>query len=80
MTPKLQLLAVEDSETDAELVARSLVKAGLIVDIQRVETESDFVSALQKRTPDLILSDFSLPQFNGLRAPHSAPPAALPQR
>jgi diguanylate cyclase (GGDEF)-like protein len=68
MTPKLQLLAVEDSETDAELVARSLVKAGLIVDIQRVETESDFVSALQKRTPDLILSDFSLPQFNGLRA------------
>src|SRR5580704_17291431 len=68
MTPKLQLLAVEDSETDAELVARSLVKAGLIVDIQRVETEPGFVSALQRRTPDLILSDFSLPQFNGLRA------------
>jgi diguanylate cyclase (GGDEF)-like protein len=68
MTLKLQLLVVEDSETDAELVARSLVKAGLIADIQRVETESDFVSALQKRTPNLILSDFSLPQFNGLRA------------
>jgi len=68
MTPKLQLLAVEDSETDAELVARSLLKAGLIVDIQRVETEPGFVSALQRRTPDLILSDFSLPQFNGLRA------------
>ncbi len=68
MTPKLQLLAVEDSETDAELVARSLGKAGLTFDIQRVETESDFVSALQRRTPALILSDFSLPQFNGLRA------------
>ncbi len=68
MTPKLQLLAVEDSETDAELIARSLGKAGLTFDIQRVETESDFVSALQRRTPALILSDFSLPQFNGLRA------------
>jgi diguanylate cyclase (GGDEF)-like protein len=68
MNPKLQLLTVEDSEPDAEVTARALRKAGLIVDIRRVQTEHEFVSALQERTPDLILSDFSLPRFDGLRA------------
>jgi CheY-like chemotaxis protein len=65
---KLQLLSVEDSEPDAEVTARALRKAGLIVDIRRVQTEHDFMSALRESTPDLILSDFSLPQFDGLRA------------
>jgi diguanylate cyclase (GGDEF)-like protein len=68
MNPTLHLLAVEDSEPDAELITRSLRKAGLIVDMRRVQTEHEFVAALQQRTPDLILSDFSLPQFDGLRA------------
>ena len=68
MNPKLQLLVVEDSEPDVEVLARYLLKAGLIVDIRRVQTEHDFVSALQDRTPDLILSDFSLPEFDGLQA------------
>jgi diguanylate cyclase (GGDEF)-like protein len=68
MIPKLQLLTVEDSKNDAELVERCLLKAGLIVEIERVQTEREFVSALKKRTPDIILSDFSLPQFDGLRA------------
>jgi diguanylate cyclase (GGDEF)-like protein len=68
MKLKLQLVMVEDSETDAELVARNLAKAGLNVDIHRVQTEPDFVQALQTVGPDLILSDFSLPQFDGLRA------------
>ena len=68
MKLKLQLVMVEDSETDAELVARNLAKAGLNVDIHRVQTELDFVQALQTVGPDLILSDFSLPQFDGLRA------------
>ena len=68
MTGKLQLVMVEDSDTDAVLVARNLAKAGLDVAIHRVETESDFVRALQTIEPDVILSDFSLPQFDGLRA------------
>ena len=68
MTGKLQLVMVEDSDTDAMLVARNLAKAGLDVAIHRVETESDFVRALQTIEPDVILSDFSLPQFDGLRA------------
>jgi diguanylate cyclase (GGDEF)-like protein len=65
---KLRLVMVEDSDADAELVARNLAKAGLDVDIHRVETEPDFVRALHKIEPEVILSDFSLPQFDGLRA------------
>jgi diguanylate cyclase (GGDEF)-like protein len=68
MTPKLQLVIVEDSEADAELVARNLTKAGLDVVIHRVETEEHFVAALQSIRPQVILSDFSLPSFDGLRA------------
>lgn len=68
MTGRLQLVMVEDSDTDAVLVARHLTKAGLDAAIHRVETESDFVRALQTMEPDVILSDFSLPQFDGLRA------------
>jgi diguanylate cyclase (GGDEF)-like protein len=68
MTAKLQLVVVEDSVIDAELVARHLAKAGLDVVMHRVQTESELVSALREKQPDLILSDFSLPQFSGLRA------------
>jgi diguanylate cyclase (GGDEF)-like protein len=68
MNTKLQVVIVEDSVTDAELVARQFAKAGLDVVLHRVQTESAFVVALRKVRPDLILSDFSLPQFNGLKA------------
>jgi diguanylate cyclase (GGDEF)-like protein len=68
MTSTLQLVVVEDSAADAELLKRSLSKAGLDVAIRRVETETDFVRALSEVKPDLIISDFSLPMFDGLKA------------
>ncbi|HTV95403.1 MAG TPA: EAL domain-containing protein [Steroidobacteraceae bacterium] len=64
----LQIVIVEDSAADAELVARSLSRAGLSYSLHRVQTESEFVSALSDNKPNLIISDFSLPQFDGLRA------------
>lgn len=68
MDTTLRLVLVEDLEADAELVAWHLAKSGLNCAIHRVQTESAFVAALRTQTPDLILSDFSLPQFDGLRA------------
>src|SRR5271170_7754276 len=68
METKLRLVLVEDLEADAELVAWHLAKGGLHFDIHRVQTESEFISALRDHKPNLILSDFSLPQFDGLRA------------
>jgi DNA-binding NtrC family response regulator len=68
MVPSLKLLHVEDSRADHELIARHLARAGLECVIVRVETEHEFIAALKQATPDLILSDFSLPQFSGRRA------------
>src|ERR1700722_394646 len=68
MRTQLKLVVVEDSVADAELLARHLAKAGLHCAINRVQTEPEFIAALHEDKPDLILSDFSLPNFSGLRA------------
>src|ERR1700759_4753918 len=68
MKSQLNLVVVEDSVADAELLSRHLAKAGLNCIINRVQTEPEFVAALHRIKPDLILSDFSLPNFGGLRA------------
>ncbi|HEY2464077.1 MAG TPA: EAL domain-containing protein [Steroidobacteraceae bacterium] len=68
MKTQLKLVVVEDSVADAELLARHLAKAGLNCAINRVQTEPEFIDALHRDKPDVILSDFSLPNFSGLRA------------
>jgi diguanylate cyclase (GGDEF)-like protein len=68
MKSQLKLVVVEDSVADAELLARHLARAGLNCIIDRVQTEPEFIAALHRVKPDLILSDFSLPNFGGLRA------------
>jgi len=68
MQPQLQLVMVEDSAHDAEIMARHLARAGLSCVIHRVQTESEFTAALLAGKSDIILSDFSLPRFDGLRA------------
>lgn len=68
MKTQLKLVVVEDSVADAELLARHLAKSGLNCEISRVQTEPEFIAALHRIKPDLILSDFSLPNFGGLRA------------
>ena len=80
MTAKLQLVVVEDSVIDAELVARHLSKAGLDVVMHRVQTESELVSALREKQPDLILSDCSLPAVQKLDCGHLVSSPSLPPR
>ncbi len=63
----LHVLIVEDSADDAELMTLRLEEEGFRLDWQRVETEEDYRAAL-KSWPDLILADWSLPNFSGLRA------------
>ena len=68
MTREIRLLLVEDLATDADLSVHELNKAGLLCTVCRVETESDFLDALQSFSPDVILCDFSLPRFDGTTA------------
>jgi two-component system cell cycle sensor histidine kinase/response regulator CckA len=67
MATTLKILMVEDSPDDAELIIRELRRAGYHPDWTRVETEKDFLHAL-KNPPDLVISDYSMPQFDGLQA------------
>jgi len=63
----LRVLIVEDREADAELMLHALRHDGFDPSWQRVDIEQDFLAALDP-PPDLILADWSLPQFSGVRA------------
>lgn len=63
----LRVLLLEDSVQDADIIQQELDRAGFDIDCQRVETEADFRSALDTN-PNLIIADYQLPQFDGLRA------------
>jgi len=67
MEQELRLLILEDVAAEAELTVRELERAGLACVWRRVESETEFRAALREQ-PDIILSDFSLPQFDGMAA------------
>jgi PAS domain S-box-containing protein len=64
----LRVLVVEDSEDDTILMLRELRRAGFEPVSERVETAASMSAALESRSWDLILSDYSLPQFGGVAA------------
>lgn len=68
MEDELRILILEDSESDAGLVIRTLKKANFVFDNIRVDTREEFIEALDNYMPHVILSDHSLPQFNSLEA------------
>ena len=64
MSRSLRVLIAEDNPADVELVIRQLRKAGFDPDWRRVETGEEYLKALDP-PPDIILSDYSMPQFSG---------------
>ncbi|HXS21397.1 MAG TPA: response regulator, partial [Steroidobacteraceae bacterium] len=64
----MRLLILEDVVAEAELTVRALEAAGLGVVWRRVETEMEFRAGLRDLRPDIVLSDFSLPRFDGMSA------------
>lgn len=63
----LRIVHLEDDPFDRELVAHSLRADGIDCQIVTADTRAAFESALADR-PDVILSDMSLPDFDGVTA------------
>lgn len=64
----LRILLLEDLKSDAEIIALKLRKLKWTHDIKHVTNKNDFIHALETYQPNLILSDYSLPQYTGMQA------------
>jgi PAS domain S-box-containing protein len=64
----LKILMVEDVSSDAELIKREIKKSNIQFIELIVETKDAYIKALQEYNPDLIISDYSLPSFDGMQA------------
>ncbi len=64
MTEVLRVLQIEDSESDAALIARLLEKAGYTVQTRRVDEAADMRAALAEQAWDVIIADYHMPSFD----------------
>jgi PAS domain S-box-containing protein len=64
----LRILLLEDSLLDTELIQAYLTNGGIEGELVQVETSTDFESALKTGSFNVILSDYSLPAFDGIAA------------
>lgn len=68
MGNKTKILHVEDNINDFLLLEKELKKAKGEFVFRRVERESELLLALKSYCPDIIISDYSLPEFDGMSA------------
>jgi two-component system, sensor histidine kinase and response regulator len=70
MTSKnlLRILFLEDLPSDADLAVLELRKEGLQFEYNRVDGRDEFIKTLNEFRPDIIISDYMLPSYNGLQA------------
>jgi serine phosphatase RsbU (regulator of sigma subunit)/ActR/RegA family two-component response regulator len=64
----LRILLLEDYTLDAELVQTQLLRKHPAWVVEHVNTRQRFFDAVTTHKPDIIVSDYSLPQFSGLEA------------
>lgn len=68
MKSPLHILHLEDNRNDAALVLATLEAEGILCEVKCVEDRTAFLAALEQGGIDLVLSDFTLPAFDGLAA------------
>jgi DNA-binding NarL/FixJ family response regulator len=68
LLPKLRILLLEDDPRDADLVTHALERFDPRCTVLRVDSRQAFASALDTFTPDVILSDHAIADFNALDA------------
>jgi len=65
MDEKIRILILESRTTDADLIEFELIEAGLAFASKRTSNEKEFLRELKDFSPNLILSAYDLPQYNG---------------
>ncbi|MFA6147614.1 MAG: response regulator [bacterium] len=68
MSDITRILIVEDLPSDVDLIEREVRRVLPAGEFLRVETREDFLAALRSFRPDVILSDYKLPRFDGMSA------------
>src|ERR1700687_5194443 len=68
MPRPLRILSIEDDPKDAKLIQDLLETEGLVCDLTRIDTQAALLASLQQGGIDLILSDYTLPSFDGISA------------
>jgi PAS domain-containing protein len=68
MDSPLRVLLLEDSPGDARLIELELERSDYAPTVMRVDTRDGFCTALANHTWDIVIADYSLPQFSGLEA------------
>jgi len=64
----VKILFIEDFEGDYELAKHAISREGMKFDAFRVENSKDLVKALHEFNPNIIISDYTLPQLDGMKA------------
>lgn len=64
----LKIIFIEDVPEDSELAKRKIEDSGILFESYLVQTEDEFLKGLDEFKPDMIISNYSLPEFDGMRA------------
>ena len=63
-----RILHLEDNPHDAELVLDLLESDGIVCELSRVRSRQEFEAAVSDASFDLVLTDFNIPNYDGLSA------------
>jgi len=72
MEDAIRILILEDADTDAAIIEEELSEGGLVFELRRATGKEDYLLELDRFCPDLILSDYNLPQYDGAQALQAA--------
>jgi len=68
MNNSIKILFVEDVQIDAEIIWNEISRNKIIFEKQLVDNKKDYLSAMESFKPELVISDYALPQFDGMSA------------
>src|SRR5260370_708078 len=68
MEKVIRVIMLEDNLEDAQFIQKTLQRANVAIETKVVFNREGFISALNSFSPDLILGDHQLPQFNSMEA------------